>query len=290
MVSGGKHWRKLEILVLPKKMIKGGLMLSLFLFIGVSNTAALELSNDESKLIGQLIFQNECAAERICLTSWNKGEGFASLGIGHFIWYPKGVREFEKRFDESFPKLLTWMQDKGVEMPLWLVKGQGNPWKNRNQFELERNTEEMKLLRNFLVKTRAVQVEFMKNRLKHALPSILSHISPKKRVHIRQQFQYIATSSMGFYALMDYVNFKGEGIKLSERYHGKGWGLLQVLEHMKSTHSGVAAIQDFSDSAAFVLTRRVQLSPSSRHEKRWLKGWKKRLKTYKIEAEKYIVE
>jgi len=61
------------------------------------------------------------------LTSWNKGEDFASLGIGHFIWYPKSVSESEKQFDESFPKLLTWMQDKGVEMPLWLLKSQGNP-------------------------------------------------------------------------------------------------------------------------------------------------------------------
>jgi len=265
-------------------------MLLFFLFLGASNTLALDLSDDESKLIGQLIFQNECASQITCLTSWNKGEDFASLGIGHFIWYPKGVSESDKRFDESFPKLLAWMQKRGVEIPTWLLKTQGNPWKKREQFEVEKNTAEMKLLRNFLFKTRAFQVEFMKNRLNHALPSILSHIPLEKHEHIKQQFQYVANSAMGFYALIDYVNFKGEGIKLSERYQGLGWGLLQVLEHMQSSESGLQAMQDFSASATFILTRRVHLSPASRHEERWLPGWKKRVKTYKDAVKKHALQ
>ena len=32
--------------------------------------------------------------------------------------------------------------------------------------------------------------------------------------------------------LIDYVNFKGEGVLETERYRGRGWGLLQVLEGM----------------------------------------------------------
>jgi hypothetical protein len=269
---------------------KGVLWLPLFLFIGASNILALDLSDDESKLIGQLIFQNECASQITCLTSWNKGENFASLGIGHFIWYPKGVDESEKRFDESFPKLLAWMQDKGVGMPAWLQQAHGNPWGNRKQFETKINTKRMLLLRDFLIETRAFQVEFIQNRLNHALPSMLSHVTSEKRKHISQQFQYVANSPMGFYALIDYVNFKGEGIKLSERYQGKGWGLLQVLEHMQSTQAGLQAIQDFSTNAAFVLARRVSLSPASRNEERWLLGWKKRVQTYKIESEKHSLQ
>jgi len=269
---------------------KGVLWLPLFLFFGASNAFALDLSGNQSKLIGQLIFQNECASKVVCLTSWNKGEDFASLGIGHFIWYPKGISESEKRFDESFPKLLSWMQKEGAEMPEWLLKSQGNPWLNRKQFETKKNTKRMKLLRVFLLETRALQVEFMKNRLNHALPSMLSHISPESRNHIRQQFQYVANSPMGFYALIDYVNFKGEGIKPSEHYQGMGWGLLQVLEHMQSTQSGMQTMQDFSTSAAFILTRRVALSPTSRHEKRWLPGWKKRVQTYKDEAKQHMLQ
>lgn len=263
---------------------RGGLWLPFFLFIGISNTFAVDLSNDESNRIGQLIFQNECASKVSCLTSWNKGEGFASLGIGHFIWYPADVQESKKRFDESFPKLLSWMQNKGVEIPIWLLKKQGNPWKTRKQFERAKNTKEMALFRSFLWQTRDLQVDFMRNRLRNALPKILSHTSQKKRAHIQQQFQSVAASPMGFYALMDYVNFKGEGIKLSERYQGQGWGLLQVLEHMKSEKPGLSAIQAFSASATFALTQRVDLSPPLRHEVRWLPGWKKRIKSYEYEA------
>jgi len=269
---------------------KGVLWLPLFLFFTASNTFALDLSNDESTLIGQLIFQNECASEITCLTSWNKGEDFASLGIGHFIWYPKGVKESEKRFDESFPKLLAWMQGNGVEIPLWLLNNQGNPWRSRQQFEKNRNTQRMLLLRAFLIKTRTLQIEFITNRLNHALPLILSYATPENRDHIKQQFQYVAHSPMGFYALIDYVNFKGEGIKLSERYQGLGWGLLQVLKHMHSSQPGLQAIQDFSASATFILTRRVHLSPPSRHENRWLPGWKKRVQTYNDEAHKHTLQ
>jgi len=265
---------------------RGVLWLPFFLLLGASNLFAFDLSRAESMSIGALIFQNECASQVPCLTSWNKGEDFASLGIGHFIWYPKGVSESEKRFDESFPKLLLWMQKSGVEIPAWLQKQQGNPWKNRRQFKKVENTKKMRELRDFLLETSSFQVKFMKNRLKNALPSILKHLPASQHAHIQEQFQHVANSPMGFYALIDYVNFKGEGIKLSEQYQGRGWGLLQVLEHMQSSQSGLQAIQGFSTSAAFILARRVRLSPASRHEERWLLGWKKRVKTYKDEAKK----
>ncbi len=43
----------------------------------------------------------------------------------------------------------------------------------------------------------------------------------------------MAASPNGVYALVDYVNFKGEGTLATERYQDHGWGLLQVLEGMK---------------------------------------------------------
>ncbi|MDQ6955334.1 MAG: hypothetical protein Q9M20_07805 [Mariprofundaceae bacterium] len=265
---------------------RGSRWLPFFVCLLASNTVASELSKEELLRIGALIFHNECASQNACLTSWNKGEAFASLGIGHFIWYPEGVPESSKKFDESFPKLLAWMRYQGTEIPIWLLKQKGNPWKNRKHFEHIKNTARIQRLRDFLLKTRDLQVDFIKNRLKNALPRILQHISQKKRPHIRQQFQYVANSPMGFYPLMDYVNFKGEGIKLSERYQGKAWGLLQVLGHMQSSSSGLACIQDFANSAVFILTRRVSLSPPSRHENRWLQGWKKRMSSYHDEAMK----
>ena len=79
---------------------------------------------------------------------------------------------------------------------------------------------------------------------------------------------------MGFYALMDYVNFKGEGTAITERYRGKGWGLLQVLEQM---HDDREPIEAFSEAAVFVLERRVANAPPERNEARWLPGWKNRI-------------
>jgi hypothetical protein len=83
------------------------------------------------------------------------------------------------------------------------------------------------------------------------------------------------------YCLVDYVNFKGEGIKPTERYNGQGWGLLQVLEEMQGYPTGSAATAEFSRAASAVLTRRVQNAPAARGEQRWLAGWLNRCKTYR---------
>lgn len=84
---------------------------------------------------------------------------------------------------------------------------------------------------------------------------------------------------LGAYALIDYVHFKGDGSKPSERYQGTGWGLLQVLQGMEN-HSSHMALQAFAASAAAVLEQRVALAPPERDEQRWLAGWHKRLQTY----------
>ena len=64
--------------------------------------------------IGKKIWQNECGGTVAGLTSWNTGENFASLGIGHFIWYPKGVRG---PFDESFPELVAFAASRNAKLP-----------------------------------------------------------------------------------------------------------------------------------------------------------------------------
>ncbi|MGZ5512150.1 MAG: hypothetical protein ACXWG7_02070, partial [Chthoniobacterales bacterium] len=61
---------------------------------------AITLSRADAQRIGRKVWQNECGGTIAGLTSWNAGENFASLGIGHFIWYPKDVRG---PFEESFP-------------------------------------------------------------------------------------------------------------------------------------------------------------------------------------------
>src|SRR6188474_258742 len=78
---------------------------------------ARALSPKELDAIGRRVWQNECGGTRDGLTSWNAGEGFASLGIGHFIWYPKGPHG---PFEESFPKLVKFLAANGAKVPEWL--------------------------------------------------------------------------------------------------------------------------------------------------------------------------
>lgn len=249
------------------------------IFSGATLANDIAISHREASLIGEKIFQNECAGKVSCLTSWNRGEAFPSLGIGHFIWYPENSRG---PFKESFPELIEFMQAHGVHIPVWLEKGlkTGAPWSSRNLFLATQNSQRMKQLRELLSRTKDVQTAFMIKRLRQALPRMLTAIPISEHRYIQQTFDQVAAAPMGYYALVDYVNFKGEGIKLSERYQGKGWGLLQVLEEMERTNPSNNVLVRFSESAKKVLTRRVELSPPERKEQRWLNGWKKRVSTY----------
>src|SRR5213078_1952230 len=97
------------------------------------------------------------------------------------------------------------------------------------------------------------------------------------RENVQIQFGRVDSSPQGCYALVDYVNFKGEGALATERYQGHGWGLLQVLENMHGTQS---ALDEFAASAKTTLRRRVANSPPERGEARWLPGWLARVDGY----------
>jgi hypothetical protein len=247
------------------------------LVLATTATAAVNLSPVETRRIGQRIWQNECKGTLAGLTSWNEGENFASLGIGHFIWYPKGVRG---PFDESFPKLMSFAAARGVTLPEVLRARGDCPWNSRAEFNQASQTERMKELRQFLAKTVDLQAEFLVQRLQQALPRMLAEAGPAQRAEVQRQFDRVAGSAMGCYALVDYVNFKGEGVLATERYAGQGWGLLQILEGMSQESSGREAVKDFAESAKRVLTRRVRNSPPERNESRWLPGWLNRIDTY----------
>lgn len=242
--------------------------------------AAVSLSQQEAGQIGRRIWQNECGGTIAGLTSWNAGENFASLGIGHFIWYPKGARG---PFEESFPEYVRYVAKRGAKLPPPLL-GRGSescPWNSRADFLAAASSEPMQQLRTFLVGTIDLQADFLVQRLSDALPKMLAASPAAARVQIAQQFDRVAASAPGCYALVDYVNFKGEGVLLNERYRGRGWGLLQVLEGMSGSAKGPAAVNDFADSAERVLRQRVANSPPERNERRWLAGWLNRISTYR---------
>lgn len=234
----------------------------------------LRISESEAAAIGRKIWRNECGGTQDGLTFWNKGEQFPSLGIGHFIWYPAGRRG---PFKESFPALRDFLASEGVKLPAWLAKAKACPWPDRAAFMADFHGPQLTELRGLLSSTVGLQARFAAHRLEAALPQMLAAVPSGEREKIRANFYRVANAPGGLYALMDYVNFKGEGILPTERYRGEGWGLLQVLSAMPD---GGDPVRGFSKAAAKVLTRRVELSPPERGEKRWLEGWCNRVGTY----------
>ena len=235
-----------------------------------ASTAAL--SDSQGLEIGRRIWKNECAGTVSGLTSWNKGEEFPSLGIAHFIWYPAGRTG---PFEESWPGLARFLKSQGVPVEDWML---GTcPWKNRDAFMADIDGPRLTALRAMLSKTVAAQARYAAMRMEAALPKMLAATQPAQRANIESNFRRVAAEPLGFYALMDYVNFKGEGVNPAERYNGQGWGLLQVLETMPVTGK---ALPEFARAADAVLTRRVQNAPPARNEAKWLLGWRNRLQTY----------
>ncbi len=234
--------------------------------------ASIQLTQDEALSIGHRIWRNEGAGKVENLTVWNEGEDFPSFGIGHFIWYPTG---YDGPFIESFPALLRHLE-KTTELPDWLAAAAAAPWASRKEFYAAVGSAEMESLRSLLQRTIPQQTAFIIERLEGALPKMLHSLpSQARRDRVERQFYRVARQPSGVYALIDYVNFKGEGTSPNERYKGEGWGLLQVLEEMSFEED---AMKEFVRAADFVLTRRVQ--NAERDETRWLPGWRNRLRTY----------
>ena len=231
------------------------------------------LPHKDLESIGRRVWQNEAAGKVEGLTDWNKNEHFASMGIGHFIWYPAGPKG---PFEESFPALVLYLKNAGIRMPDWLSERTECPWADRAAFIADANSPRMRQLRELLTSTLSEQSAFLAQRLERSLPSMLESMPAEKKTKIKTTFERLGASSKGRFALIDYVNFKGEGVKPSERYKGQGWGLLQVLDAMPAE----GGVRDFSDAAARVLAQRVKNSPAERGEHAWLPGWLNRVRAY----------
>ena len=249
-----------------------------FLFISETYCQLPSLSEAELQWLGERIFQNECAGQFECLTSWNPGERFPSVGIGHFIWYQQGQAE---PFEETFPKVLALFNERGIVLPKWLSGGRNAdaPWQNRNQFNAQLQSYRMRELRQILASTKPVQVEFISRRLYTSINEIIKQFPIEQQQAIEDKILYLANSHtpFGLYTLMDYLHFKGSGLDPRERYQRKGWGLLQVFQQMQQA---TPTVENFVAAAEYVLERRVINAPPGREEHRWLPGWKKRLQTY----------
>jgi len=269
------------------EMINGAFMRAI-LYIVISVTvlfsSPIVLTKKQADYVAKKVWKNEGAGQDKYLVWWNKGEDFASVGIGHFIWFPKGHTE---RFREVFPMVMAFMEKRNVKIPSWLNSKTSLPWNTKSAFfkAKKENTQKYIELFHFLKSTMSYQAEFMAERLSKALPQMLDTIDdPGRKALVKKRFNEVlynkngSVNERGLYVLLDYTNFKGEGTLKSERYKGKGWGLLQVLEHMDPHEKNKQ--KAFALSAKAMLSRRIKNSPPARGEERWRKGWNVRLNTY----------
>lgn len=244
--------------------------------VGGNTAPASNLTASQKAVVGKKIWQNESDGTVAGLTAWNVGEEFPSLGIGHFIWYPAG---FNGRFKESWPEFIAFAQRNGANPPA-IAKLPDAPWNSRAEFLSKTGSPQMTGLRNWLASSVGLQTDFIIMRSRAALPKILAAAPASERAKIQANYQKVSTTPQGTYALIDYVNFKGDGTQVSERYKGQGWGLMQVLGGMNNVSSGQAAATEFAASAKRALSRRIANSPPERGEARWREGWHNRCDTY----------
>lgn len=247
----------------------------LFLLFVTATSSCLSLPSLQVEEISKKIWKNECNQSIEGLLSWNPGEEFASLGIGHFIWYPPGKRG---PFQETFPAFLQFLQENKVCIPTWLMTAPGCPWHTRKEFLESQHGCQAQELRELLLATISLQGQFIAKRFEYREADLTEGVAPDQKKHIENQLKRLKQAPNGYYILLDYLNFKGDGLDPKERYQGEGWGLMQVLQAMPDNTSD--PIKEFKAAAKAILKRRVQNSPPARNEQRWLPGWFNRLDTY----------
>ena len=262
-----------------KLMYKYLVFCLLIVIASCSNKILYDTNNikqNDAQLIGEKIFLNETGGKLEHLMFWHPNEPFPSLGIAHFIWYPKNLKN---GFNDSLPQLIAFYNSKNITVPQ-ILQTRYAPWDTRQEFEefKLKNPDVVKEVIDFFYNTKDIQVEFILARVQNLLPNLLKNESNAK--HIENQFKRILSSKYGIYALVDYVNFKGEGVAVSADYNNNGWGLKQVLQNMNGSKTGKNALEDFSKACKMVLKNRVDNAPTHKNEQKFLNGWYKRCETY----------
>lgn len=235
------------------------------------------LSDNQIEAIGRKIWTNECQGSVSGLVFWNAQEDFPSLGICHFIWYPdKKIKEKK----ETFPDLINFLKRNKIVVPLWMT---GTcPWINRDDFLKPAAAEQIQELRTLLKDTILLQAKFIIQYTQRVIPHIINSCAERYRDRIANYFSVLLSTHQGIFAVIDYINFKGDGTYKAERYKGQGWGLIQVLERMALKELKNERILDsFIETAKEILQQRVELANLlDKNEKQFLKGWYNRIDRY----------
>lgn len=252
----------------------------IFVFIVILNLSFasgkwIQLNEAELENFKNDLFKKECGSQISNLLFWNTKENFPSLGIGHFIW-----RLQKDNFrTERFRPFLTFLKKRKYQLPHWLENTPTCPWPNRESFyqAIDQSDPRILDLKNLIENTQNEQAEFIVYLTNEELDVIFSCASSKGRWALKE----LLKEKKGQLAILDYINFKGSGLNPNERYEGKGWGVLQVIELMGENPLKKNVTQSFALAAIQLLEERVEHSPMQR-ERPFLIGWIKRCQSYYV--------
>ncbi|MDA9189419.1 hypothetical protein N9O57_00390 [bacterium] len=272
--------------------------------VNIPSDFKVHLSEEEKKQMSKKVGEFEFNNKRDKIMQWNKNEDFLSLGLGHFTWFGNATKT---RGVESFPDYIEYLvNEKGYDpekipqiiRPVKIngryVMNKKMPYGYKSSFEKNQKGPSMSAVKNFLWQpdVQATQFDFIKNRLESQAGNIVNfHNSPsydgspvangKELTRKMTNFMDdLSKSSAGKFGMIDYVNFKGEGLSPDERIKGtnEGWGLYQVL-------SGAAKEYDGSQDPAKLFSKHSGLALKNRVNKDSRMqandaGWQRRTKFY----------
>lgn len=247
---------------------------------------ALRLDREESLVFARFSAKWEFDNNDDDITSWNEGENFASVGIGHYLWYPQYSNpQDQPPYEESFPSLIKFMAQGCNAGPFphvvafnpQTLKIAKCPWRTRKSFYDSFRSEDLRELRTFLLSTDSqfCQVQYQLSKLNDTLNAITGRSS------VRALIDTLVLNPRGVRALLDYSNFKGTGLNPDENYQGFRWGLKQVLEDaaidFEADSSFDEAFTLVTQSAKNRLTKRAAIQESVA---KFLTGWLARISGY----------
>jgi hypothetical protein len=213
------------------------------------------VTRETAQNIGRNLLFNETSCKVKELASWDSTEDFPSIGIPHVIWFPSGV---EKKYDESFPRFWKYLRERNngaMKMPSFLDRDDitsgsvPSIWQSKQQFDSDPRVKE---LNRFLANPTVLgwESDFAIHRGFDAAYKVMAtnSLDPKPKMSTKvmcQHFKKLLSSPGGVMALVDYTNFKGEGIYPAEI---KGpskvrWGLKQVIETMDDPNLNLSGEQ-----------------------------------------------
>lgn len=211
------------------------------------------------------LLNNETSCKPGFMMEWDDkaGENFPSIGLPHVVWFPQNAK---KVVDESFPRFWNYITKNyhGItRVPQMNVSGAA-PWNSKAQFDSD---PVVKDINRFLLDPDVLKLEgeFAVQRGLDSVYTVMAANSLDPQAKMSQKdlctnFKNLIASPQGLMAVVDYVNWKGEGVHYSEKTDRQNvrWGLKQVLEKIGPVAAGdKKAHLKFAEAAEAVLKDRA---------------------------------